>query len=222
MNTYETTAPVTPRSYSEAVGSGEWNMGNLRCLVLLPILYESASTLHVDDWSCEAEAMQAELENGTVSFLQDWKGYEVILPTVNLQTNKQTFVEMLNFTRQLYKWQSTRESNEDFPPPELCQVVRKIGEDYHADGIIVMRCLNRYADIFDVTTNLMIIGMHRFYSKIGFHVDVAVYEVVSGQIAWSSRGKPSLDILRTPEEARMIPRQIFKEIENARPSVLTK
>ena len=182
-------------------------VGNLRRLAALPVVIEQGS--------CTWPEVARELDESSIRYLRDWKGYELVRPA-QLDPSWQ-------LARRLGQWQE-EDIGKGKPPADLRAQIVSTGRDSGADGILVVHASPECPG--GPEAGLLTLPA-RLAESLNRTLSAGVYEAERGTLVWHRHIRPpGWDPARYGSgppprfETREAAEALFGPIENAVPAVL--
>jgi len=182
-------------------------VGNLRRLAALPVVIEQGS--------CTWPEVARELDESSIRYLRDWKGYELVRPA-QLDPSWQ-------LARRLGQWQED-DIGKGKPPADLRAQIVSTGRDSGADGILVVHASPECPG--GPEAGLLTLPA-RLAESLNRTLSAGVYEAERGTLVWHRHIRPpGWDPTRYGSrppprfETRQAAEALFGPIENAVPAVL--
>jgi len=182
-------------------------VGNLRRLAALPVVIEQGS--------CTWPEVARELDESSIRYLRDWKGYELVRPA-QLDPSWQ-------LARRLGQWQE-EDIGQGKPPADLRAQIVSTGRDSGADGILVVHASPECPG--GAEAGLLTLPA-RLAESVNRTLSAGVYEAERGTLVWHRHIRPpGWDPTRYGSgppprfETRQAAEALFGPIENAVPAVL--
>jgi len=182
-------------------------VGNLRRLAALPVVIEQGS--------CAWPEVARELDESSIRYLRDWKGYELVRPA-QLEPSWQ-------LARRLGQWQE-EDIGKGKPPADLGAQIVSTGRDSGADGILVVHASPECPG--GAEAGLLTLPA-RLAESLNRTLSAGVYEAERGTLVWHRHIRPpGWDPTRYGSgppprfETRQAAEALFGPIENAVPAVL--
>lgn len=199
-----TASRVLPGTPDDQVARG---VGNLRRLASLPVV--------IDQGSCAWPEVARDLDEASIRFLRDWKGYELVRPAQLDPSWK--------LAAKLGAWQE-EDVSKGKPPSELRAQIVATGKDSGADGILVIHASPECPGGAEAGL-LTLPG--RLAESLNRTLSAGIYETERGTLVWHRHIRPpGWDPTRYGSrppprfETRQAAEALFGPIENAIPAVL--
>lgn len=218
---------ITPSSYRVAPGGTPRSVGRLRKLALGPPRVHVVLPFFEGHSSAERTATAAaELrrywEGGSQQFLQDWRGYDVIvlsnesqsvrlgLSAQDVQARLDTITEWLPVTK-----------DGDEPPDRVARAVRELTQPLGADGLLLVEGEWKASNISAALMPLTIGGSF-FFSSLegGQRLHAYIFERASGRLVWHSFKAGYTGFERFDSRWFLLPSEVFEPLERAVPAAL--
>jgi hypothetical protein len=183
------------------------SVGNLRRLAALPVV--------IDQGSCTWPEVARDLDESSIRFLRDWKGYELVRPA-QLDSS-------WNLARKLGEWQED-DVGKGKPPSELRAQIVATAKDSGAGGVLVIHASPECPGGADA--GLLTLPA-RLAESLNRTLSAGIYEAERGTLVWHQHIRPpGWDPIRYGSrppprfETRQAAEALFGPIENAVPAVL--
>lgn len=199
-----TAAQALPAAPDDQVARG---VGNLRRLAVLPVV--------IDQDSCAWPEVAHDLDESSIRFLRDWKGYELVRPA--------QLDPSWRLARRLGEWQEKNAGNGK-PANDLQAQIVAIARDSGADGILVIHASPECTGGTDA--GLLSLPA-RLAESLNRTLSAGIYEAGHGAPVWYRQVQPqgwdpTRYASRPPPrfETRQAAETLFGPLENAVPAVL--
>lgn|GEM_PF-5825471 len=203
---------ITPSSYSSYTGSKGCQIGLLRRLLMLPPQY---IYMHNGKRQPEEEKIaKTTLRKATLDFLENFRGYEVVIQEESIQGPTDSATNLL------FDWVEKGLIGVQ-PPTEVQTAVSTLSGQNKADGLLLVRGFQKPPSTWNVAAVCLTASLSwplLLMEQKGY-LSADIIEASSGRIVWRIRS-PMLDASK-PLSATQI-QELLGSLERAVPEALTK